>query len=213
MPPPSIGIKLLYLDDGNDLIESTRSFSGATEPVSCDKGRFIALLGDWPGAGGGASPLPAVRYRVPDDPPPVIEICAYAEGFDGRKAQTCGNFYTGDVWEGTIDSTVTSVPASPGPCGTQTHVEGEIRLLVAGDGTVTGTYDVAGCLVSEPHAEFTGTATDDGFTFPDLIVQTNGQPVPKVSPTEAQATLNNFQGAGGVGAQWSTVWKLTCKSC
>jgi hypothetical protein len=118
-----------------------------------------------------------------------------------------------ELWEGTIDSAVTTVGAPPGPCGSPTHVSGTVRLLVAVDRTVTGTYDVSGCGVSEPHAEFTGTGDDRAFHFPQLIVQTNGEPIPKVGETEARARLTNFQGAGGVGARWVTTWSLSCTSC
>jgi hypothetical protein len=88
-----------------------------------------------------------------------------------------------------------------------------VRLVVHPDGSVDGTYDVSGCGVSEPHAEFTGTVTAEGFTFPELIVQTNGELIPKVSPTQAEARLTNFQGSGGVGARWVTTWDLMCTSC
>jgi hypothetical protein len=118
-----------------------------------------------------------------------------------------------EVWEGTVSSRVFTVGTPPGPCGSPTTAEGTTRWMVAEDGSVTGTYDVDGCLVSEPHAEFTGTATEDGFTFPELIVLTNGELIPKISPTEARATLTNFQGSGGVGARWVTTWEITCTTC
>jgi hypothetical protein len=75
---------------------------------------------------------------------------------------------------------------------------------------VTGTYDVDGCGVSEPHADFTGTVTDAGFLFPQLIVFTNGELLPKVSPTHATGTFTNQQGPA---ATWVTTWDLKCTSC
>jgi hypothetical protein len=118
-----------------------------------------------------------------------------------------------EIWEGTIDSTATAVPATGGRCGSVVRVRGPVRLVVQPDGTVQGTYDVSGPCVSEPHAEWTGRATDEAFHFPQLIVQTNGEPIPKVSETTARATLENFQGAGGVGARWVTTWNLRCTNC
>ncbi len=192
--PPAQGIKVLYVDDGNDLIESVGNKSGATEPLSCHDGRYYAEL--------------EAEYQVPADPPPVIEICANAEGFDGVRAKGCIEFYTGEVWEGTANSTITT-PSPNGACGNPTHTEAAVRLVVAGDGSVKGEYDVTGCGVSEPHAEWTGTSTDAGFLFPQLVVFTNGSLIPKVSPTHARATLTNIQGT----TEWATTWDLTCKTC
>jgi hypothetical protein len=138
-----------------------------------------------------------------------------AEGFDfadGRGSFGL-SYFTGEVWEGTANSAVTTTPGA-GPCGNPVLLESTVRLVVAEDGSVTGTYDVTGCGVSEPHAEFTGTATDTGCSFPELVVFTNGSLIPKVSPTRAEATLTNFQGTPGVGgAEWVTTWDLTCTSC
>jgi len=69
---------------------------------------------------------------------------------------------------------------------------------------------VDGCGVSQPHAEFTGTVTDAGFLFPQLIVFTNGELLPKVSPTHATGTFTNQQGPA---VTWVTTWDLTCMTC
>jgi hypothetical protein len=113
-----------------------------------------------------------------------------------------------EIWEGTIASTVTTPPPG-GPCGTTIPIQGTVRLEVEPDGDVSGRYEVDGCGVTEPTAEFTGTATEDAFHFPQLIVFTNGEQIPKVGPTEAQATLTNLQGT----ARWVTTWTLTCTTC
>jgi hypothetical protein len=42
---------------------------------------------------------------------------------------------------------------------------------------------------------------------------TNGMLIPKVSPTQAKATLTNCQCSGGAGVRWVTTWNLTCKTC
>jgi hypothetical protein len=114
------------------------------------------------------------------------------------------------IWEGTVVSVVTTEGAPAGPCGNPTEVSGDVHLVVAPDGSVTGSYDVTGCGVTGPHAEFTGTVTDDGFSFPELIVFTNGEPIPKISPREAEAMLTNMQGPF---TTWVTEWHLICVTC
>ena len=148
-------------------------------------------------------------YTVPLDAPPVIDICGEAEDFAGNAVLTCFDLYTGEVWDGTVHSVVT-VTGTPGACGNSIAMDGFAQFVVADDGTVTGTYDIDGCAVSEPHAEFTGTVTDEAFMFPDLIVFTNGEPIPKVTPTHAQGTFTNEQGPT---AHWVTTWDMTCSSC
>jgi hypothetical protein len=78
--PPAHGVKVLYLDDGVDLIESVGNVAGTTEPVPCELGRYIGQV--------------FAEYRVPDDPPNALEICAAAEGFDGTLARNCIRFPT-----------------------------------------------------------------------------------------------------------------------
>jgi len=120
-----------------------------------------------------------------------------------------------EVWKGTMKHTVTVLGAGAGrnPCGDPQEIPGKARFVVEPNGDVTGTYDVEGCNVSQPHAEFTGTANDEGFSFPQLIVQTNGELIPKVNPTRARATLTNLQGSAAGGAQWVTEWDMRCVNC
>lgn len=154
-------------------------------------------------------------YKVRRSDPAVIELCAVAQDYVPNEKKECAKYYKGEVWEGTMNNTVTGVGASAGqnPCGDPQSIEGTAVFVVEANGKVTGTYDVTGCNVSQPHAEFTGTATDEGFSFPQLIVQTNGELIPKVSPKRAQATLSNLQGSAESGAQWVTEWDMRCVSC
>jgi len=129
----------------------------------------------------------------------------------GDQLANLGEITCGQVWQGTMNHTVTSLTTSGGPCPNPVEEHGEVRLNVKPGGQVTATYDVTGCGVSEPHADFTGTATDRAFSFPQLIVQTNGEPVPKVSDRRARATLTNIQGGT---TTWVTEWDLRCvKGC
>jgi hypothetical protein len=172
---------------------------------------FGHLLGFGDDYSAGDEPLPGREGTLMDhgdlvDQNLANRLAALAHGAEPDVPQC-------ETWAGTIESSVVTVGGAPGMCPEPIVVAGKVRLEVAPDGAVTGVYDVAGCGVTEPHAEFTGTATDDAFHFPELIVQTNGEPIPKVSPTEARATLRNFQGAGGLGAQWTTTWELACTTC
>jgi hypothetical protein len=198
---PALGVKTLYVDDGNDLLESVGNLSGSDQPVACDPRRMKAEL--------------ITEYTVPADAPPVIELCATGVGFDGAESKNCIRYYTGEVWEGTANTTGTYLPPSPpGSCGDPVLLTATVRLVVAEDGSVTGTFDVTGCGVSDPHAELTGTATDAGFLIPELVVFTNGSLIPKVSPTKAEGTFTNLQGSVGLGGmKWVTTWDLTCTSC
>ena len=191
---PALGVKTLYVDDGNELLESVGNLSGSDQPVPCDYDRTIALI--------------ETTYEVPSDPPPVIELCATAVGFDGTKSKNCVSYYTGEVWKGTATSIVTD-PQSTMGCGNPITIVGTVQLGVAEDGSVAGTYDATGPCVSEPHAEFTGSVTDAGFVFPDLVIFTNGSLIPKDNPTHAGGTFTNDQGT----TTWETTWDLTCKSC
>ena len=125
----------------------------------------------------------------------------------GDRLANLGEITCGQVWKGTMNHTVTS---QFGEC-TLTRLQGTVRLAVKPSGQVTGTYDITttDCgSVSEPHAEFTGTVTDRAFSFPQLIVQTNGEPIPKVSDRRARATLTNMQGPY---TTWVTEWDLRCE--
>ena len=197
--PPALGVKVLYLSAGDHLLESVPNLSGSSEPVSCDLRRNVAVIDSY-------------RYTVPDDPPPVVTLQGESVDFQDRRGEHSTetvSFPTvdGELWEGTMNHTVT--PPYAGPC----EILGTARFIVEPNGDVAASYDVAGCGVSEPHAEFTGTATDEAFSFPELIVQTNGELIPKVSPTRARATLANLQGPAGLGTQWVTEWDMLCVNC
>lgn len=179
--PPAQGIKVLYVDDGNDLIESVGNVSGSSEPVSCDPRRYAAQL--------------FAEYEVPADAPPVIEICAYAEGFDGVRAQGCIEFYTGEVWEGTttIDN--------KGLC----IAHWTMRLAVDAEGAVTGRVEVesdsCGGAIS---GDLTGTKTEQNFTLagpagPSVTI-------PIIGGNRVHTTLHPHPIT-------DEIWDLECKTC
>jgi hypothetical protein len=194
--PPAQGIKVLYVDDGNDLIESVGNASGAREPVSCDLGRYVAEL--------------SAEYEVPADPPPVIEICAHAEGFDRVRAEGCIEFYTGVVWEGLITGRQNQAGCSPA----SSEVTGDLRIVVGNDGTVTGSATVRSgafsCGGSEVPAfeqayRVTGRKTAAAF---ELKAGGDSLTLP-ISGTHASTT--SMHGSGGFSA--TVTYTLGCVSC
>ena len=160
-----------------------------------------------------APECPPVSTTEPGDTTTTLDPRCVQTGEERGNADADAS--EGEVWEGTMNHTVTVVGAGAGqnPCGDPQEIQGTARFVVEPNGDVTASYDVEGCNVSQPHAEFTGTATDEGFSFPELIVQTNGELIPKVSPTRARATLRNLQGSAAGGAQWVTEWDMHCVNC
>jgi hypothetical protein len=137
---PALGIKVLYLYAGDELIEAVGNKSGSDQPISCDLRRLFAEM--------------VSEYRVPSDPPPVIRICAKAAGFDGTEAEDCIEFYTGEVWKGTIGGEATILGCeSP-------MFSGDFTLVVAGDGSVTG----------DAHVTTSAYTCDNGASIPPVTL-------------------------------------------
>lgn len=151
-----------------------------------------------------------VPYTVPENAP--AEIRLVAEGFDfAEKRGSFGlSYFTGEVWEGTANSTITVRVPGSGLCGNPTSTKAKVQLVVREDGSVAGTWDITGCGVSVPHGPITGTVNDAGFRFPQFVIFTNGSLIPKVTPTHAKATLTHISGGT---VKWVTTWNLTCKTC
>jgi hypothetical protein len=55
-------------------------------------------------------------YEVPDDAPPIIEICGIAEDFAGNVQTTCNKYHTGEVWTGTANITSSAVYPDGATC-------------------------------------------------------------------------------------------------
>jgi hypothetical protein len=70
-------------------------------------------------------------YTVPKNPPETIRICVIAEDYVGNEGSRCGEFLTGDAWQGMI-----KVKA----IGNVYDEEGELALAftVSGDGSLKG---------------------------------------------------------------------------
>ncbi len=80
-------------------------------------------------------------YTVPNNPPPIIKICALAEDYVGNEASNCGDFPTGE-WYGTLRE------HAQGNIYNDT-VEVHFSFNEERDGTIKGTGRVAG-MTSEP---------------------------------------------------------------
>lgn len=150
--PPAQGIKVLYVDDGSELLESVGNASGTDRPIACDVGRYFAFL--------------QATYVVPQEPPPVVRLCANAEGFDGTVATDCASFFTSDgqTWKGTLRAT-----NSGRDC--EGDEDGPITLKVNG-GEVTGSFELSGSYTCEGvtvptsgSVTLSGTLDKAGFTL------------------------------------------------
>jgi hypothetical protein len=105
-------------------------------------------------------------YTVPDDPPPVVQLCASAEGFDGTPATDCSSLFTTDGarWTGTVTATNVGDECDGSENGTITlTVDGED---VVGSFEASGSYSCEGVPVpTSGTARLTGTFGDTGFAL------------------------------------------------
>ena len=186
--PTAQGIEVLYVDDGSELIESVGNASGSEEPIPCDLGRHFARL--------------MSEYRVPDSPPPVVEICANASGFDGTEARDCIEFYTGEVWEG-------STVWTGSPVGSITY---DVRLVVGSDGETSGTLTYVSCSTEcgRPPPELDVEFRKEGDSFTGIalagIPMRGGIPI-----TGSRASGETTQSVPPHTHRWA--WTLECEPC
>lgn len=179
--PPALGIEELSLYAGDELINKVGNASGTDAPQPCDFGRYGAVN--------------RTSYTVPEGPPPVIEICAEAIGFDGTESRNCIEFYTGEVWKGTttIDNR--------GVCTAHWNV-----TLRVDDGEVSGDIEVVsdscGGAIS---GDVTGTKTEQSFT---LMGPVSGPTVtiPITGGNRAHTLLHPHPIT-------DETWDLECESC
>jgi len=68
---------------------------------------------------------------VPSNPPPIIKICAIAEDYVGNESSQCGEFVTGNKWEGTMHSETTGNYGFAGTC-TGEAWDFDLYLVVGG---------------------------------------------------------------------------------
>lgn len=225
--PPALGIEKLSLRVGDQLTQEVGNVSETSSPQPCDIGRYAAIS--------------YTHYEVPSDPPAVIRICAGATGFDGTEAEHCIEFFTGEVWAGTMrltfDGNVVYAADTVPPCrGVADFV---MTLSVDDDGTVTGSGTISGapyvCVDDgqeysgvDPSGTFTvhGTKTDamfDLFLLPDPGVgccaawpgpRFLAWQTPVVSPDRAEAAISSSSSGGHPWAGSLTLAvSMSCPSC
>jgi len=96
---------------------------------ACDLERFFAKLEG--------------TYTVPEDPPPLIEITAHAEDFEGRPGANAAYFSKeGQVWQGTLTWD------AQGPTDVQ-HLIGIVGINIAPDDSVVGSMTAIGIALAE----------------------------------------------------------------
>lgn len=195
--PTAQGVKVLYVDDGSELLESVGNISGSDRPVACDMGRHFANL--------------TTTYEVPDDPPPVVHLCARAEGFEGTSATDCAALFTTDgaTWTGTVTATNSGAACEGSEDGTITlTVNGP---EVVGSVDASGSYTCSGVVVpTSGSVILSGTLDDAGFalsveTLEGTLLSTvlclvnNTFQIPVVGDS-AQARVTNTAPSGDVYA-------------
>jgi hypothetical protein len=205
--PPALGIKVLYLDDGTDLIDSTGNIAGTSANVPCRGGQGGALL-------------PSSAYRVPENPPPLVEICAYSEGFDGETREFCGSFPTGEaeVWQGTWDGGFHVPPPCTPPVW---EADGTVSFTVAADGTLAGEARITnepgtcggtgGPGPTPAGGTLTGRRTDDGFAL-ELVLPGLGRHTIPLARAGNEAT-GELSLPLAAGARYEVALKLRCTTC
>lgn len=82
----------------------------------------------------------AASYTVPQNPPPVIKLCAIADDFAGNQGIKCGEFPTGDVWKGTLrtEAQASFDPGGPHPYACSSVFDTTLELVVNAGGEVSG---------------------------------------------------------------------------
>jgi hypothetical protein len=77
-------------------------------------------------------------YTVPSDPPPVFQLCAIAEDFAGNKDSKCGEFRTGNKWNGKLRLVGSGSSSAYGLFCNNEVWDGEFSVAVAANGQVQG---------------------------------------------------------------------------
>jgi hypothetical protein len=152
-------------------------------------------------------------YEVPADAPPVIEICGIAEDFAGNVQTKCNEYYAGEVWEGEVTGEAVQAQCSP----PSVPLSGGIRLVVAPDGTVTGTvteardgFTCAGTPVPAFEGNYTITGTKTATAFELTATGTGSRTV--TMPIEGdRATVTIDEENGGYGA--TVIYTVRCVTC
>jgi hypothetical protein len=157
--PTAPSIKSLTLRGPDASVIATKEFEGE----ACDLARFFRGLKG--------------SYRVPEDPPAIIEITLEVEDDAGRKSSTTAQYFTeGEIWNGVMKSVAVDEHI-PG-CTSTENVRTELNLAVSASGKVVGnatTFSITGdsslrgeCGVVPYPGTFArldveGTKTDQGF--------------------------------------------------
>lgn len=203
---PALGIRTIYVNANDELVEAAGNLSGSQSPRGCDEGRLLAAL--------------RTSYRVPPSPPAVIELCTNAVGFDETQATECASYPTREteVWEGTWDGGFHVPP----PCTPSVwEADGTVSFTVAANGTLAGEARITnepgtcggtgGPGPTPAGATFTGRRTDDGFELVATLPGVGQRTIPLVRDG-SQAT-GHLSVPLGAGARYDVDLALVCTTC
>jgi hypothetical protein len=170
--PPALGISEIAILVNDAPVTGDGNASGSEEPVACDVGRYYAGV--------------TTTYAVPDNPPPIIEVCALVIGFDGTRSRHCARLFTRAVWTGTMDLRLSKDYLAEQSGLKRQACDGTWQVAltfgVADDRSISGTanarltggpdctFDIPGTADS---AEFSiaGNASDDAFELRFSLVE------------------------------------------
>ncbi len=205
--------QLVRMDPGGGIEELIQEVTDPSRlPKPCDQKAWSKVL--------------AASYKVPDNPPPVIKLCAIAEDYAGNENFKCGEFPTVDVWEGTLNTHVTVAGSYKTCTGTW---RAKIKIVAGEDGTVSGEVIVVAasgtsCDPNNTYAikgselKITGIVNDAGFTIP--LSQFIGEMVQesafiqKSGRNQASGTATpSYSFGGGLTNSFVMKFELTCKTC
>ena len=159
-------------------------------------------------------------YTVPKDPPPIIKICVIAEDYAGNQGVKCGEFRTGNKWNGkfhlvssvsnfneTWDGKFSVVVGANGDVQGKGSAHRVAAQCPWGNNATKAEFDVRGTFKrSQFQLAFSETAMDGpncglaNYTFfldPEFISiggssrSPSGFTVPVIAPGDAEAKLSN----------------------
>ncbi len=203
-----MGVQRVQLTSPESLIEEWTHPSRL--PAACDQKSWSQVLKG--------------SYKVPNNPPPVIKLCAIAEDYAGNENLKCGEFPTGDVWEGTLRTDVT-VAGSVTCTGNWTA---KIKMVASEDGNVSGTATVIDAPLNSCGGStyanvgstlpITGVVNDASFTFPvNQFIGALGQGsafIQKSGRNYAAGTANaSYSPGSGLTNSFVMKFDLECWTC
>lgn len=157
------------------------------------------------------------KYKVKGGDPAVIEICGIAQDYAANEDSTCARYYKGEVWEGSYRARA-EVVGTGNPCSFT--LEGPVQVVVAPDGSLTGSISASFTEVMEdPASPCVAVAPGTGpYPFPiSGNRDRNHFNVTVSGPYGSFALELDVAGKKAEGSEqvfyFAITMNLTCKTC